>query len=50
MDSLYLSLNCQNIDCTKNPDLFVNICHIELNHYALRKKKYIRGNSKPFVT
>ena len=38
MDSLYLALNSQNIDHTKNPDLFFNICLNELNHHAPRKK------------
>ena len=34
MDSLYLALNSQNIDYTKNPDLFFN----GLNHHAPPKK------------
>ena len=38
MDSLYLALNSKNIDYTKNPDLFFNICQNELNHHAPRKK------------
>ena len=46
MDSLHLALNSQNIDYTKNPDLFFN----GLNHHAPRKKKCIRGNNKPFMT
>ena len=50
MDSLYLALNCQNIDYTKSPDLFFNICQNELDYHAPRKKKYIRGNNKPFMT
>ena len=31
LDSLYLTLNSQNIDYTKNLDLFFNICHNELS-------------------
>ena len=38
MESLYLTLNRQNIDYTKNPDLFFNKCQNELNHNAPRKK------------
>ena len=49
-DSLYFALNSQNVDYTKNPDLFCYICQNELNHHAARKKKYIRGNNKPFMT
>ena len=50
MDSLYFAINSQNIDYTKIPDLFFNICQNELNHDAPREKKYIRGNIKPFKT
>ena len=50
LDSLHLALNSQNIDYTKNPDLFFNICQNELNYLVPRKKKYIRGNNKPFMT
>ena len=50
MDSPYLALNIQNIDYTKNLDLFFNIHQNELNHRAPREKKYIRGNNKPFMT
>ena len=32
------ALNSQNIDYTKNPDLFFNICHNESNHHTPRKK------------
>ena len=35
---------------TKNPDLFFEICQKVLNHRAPRKKKYTRGNNKPFMT
>ena len=50
MDSLILALNSRNIDYTKNPDVFFEVCQNELNHDAPRKRKYIRGNNKPFVT
>ena len=38
LDSLYLTLNNQNIDYTKNLDLSFNMCHNELNYHARRKK------------
>ena len=41
MDFLYLALNKKNIDYTKNPDIFFNVCQTELNYHASRKKKYI---------
>ena len=50
MDSPYLTLNSQNIDYTKNPDLIFNICQNELNHHAPRKKMYITGSDVPFMT
>ena len=50
MNSLQLALNNQNGDYIKNPDLIFNICHEVLNKYAPRKKNYIRGNNKPFMT
>ena len=39
MDSLYLAISSQNIDYTKIPDLFFNICQNKLNHDAPREKK-----------
>ena len=43
MDSLDLALNIQNIDYTKNPDLFFHMCQNKLNHHAPRKKrKFVR--------
>ena len=50
MDSLILALNSRNIDYTKNPDVFFEVCQNELDHHAPRKRKYIRGNNKPFMT
>ena len=48
--SLQSFLESQNIDYIKNPELFFEICQKVLNHHATRKKKYIRGNNKPFMT
>ena len=45
MDSLILALNSRNIDYTKNPDVFFEVCQNELNHHAPRKRKYISGNN-----
>ena len=42
--------NSQNSNYFKNPDQFLNISHEVLNHYSPRKKKYARGNNKPFMT
>ena len=50
MDSLKLTLNSQDVDYTKNPQLFFELCRNELEHHAPRKKKYLRGNNKPFMT
>ena len=50
MDSLKLTLNSQDVDYTKNTQLFFELCRNELEHHAPRKKKYIRGNNKPFMT
>ena len=48
--SLQSTLESQNVDYIKNPDLFFEICQKVLNHHAPRKKKYIRRNNKPFMT
>ena len=50
MNSLQSALNNQNSDYVKNLDLFFNICHKVLNKHTPKKKKYIRGNNKPFMT
>ena len=47
--SLQSTLESQNIYYIKNPDLFFEICQKVLNHHAPRKKRYIRGNNKPFM-
>ena len=39
MDSLKLTLNSQDVDYTKNPQLFFELCWNELEHHAPRKKK-----------
>ena len=44
------TLESQNIDYIKNPDLFFEICQKVLNHHDPRKKKNIRRNNKPFMT
>ena len=38
MDSLKLILNNQDVDYTKNPQLFFELCRNELEHHAPRKK------------
>ena len=44
MYSPKLTLNSQDVDYTKNPQLCLELCRNELDHHAPRKKKYIRGN------
>ena len=53
--SLYLAINNEKIVkilITLKIQIFfyIYICENELNHHAPRKKKYIRGNTKPFMT
>ena len=43
MDFLYLALNKQNINYTKNPDTFFNVCQTELNYHAPRRKSTFEG-------
>ena len=50
MDSLKLTLNGQDVDYTKKPELFFELCRNDLEHHAPRKKIEIRGNNKPFMT
>ena len=50
MNSLLYTLNEERIDYSKNSDNFFEICHTVLNTHAPKKKKYIRGNNKPFMT
>ena len=38
MDSLKLTINSQDVDYTKNPQLFFELCRNELDHHAPRKK------------
>ena len=49
MDSLKLTLNSQDINYPKNPQLFFELCRNELEDHASKKKKYLRGNNKPFM-
>ena len=39
MDSIKLTLNSQDVDYTRNPQLFFELCWNELEHHAPRKKK-----------
>ena len=48
MDSLKLSLNSQDFDYAKNPQLFFELCRNK--HHAPRKKKCLRVNNKSFMT
>ena len=50
MNSLLHILNEERIGFSKNPDIFFEICHTVLNTHAPKKKRYIRGNNKPFMT
>ena len=50
IDSLRVTLNNQDVNYTKNPKLFFELCRSELEHHAPRTKKYVRGNNKPFMT
>ena len=38
MDSVKLTLNSQDVDYTKNPQLFFELCRNELEHYSPKKK------------
>ena len=49
MDSLQHTLGQESFDWSKNPDKFYEIFHTIFNTRALKKKNYIRGNSKPFM-
>ena len=50
MNSLLYTVNEESIDYSKNFDNIFEICHTVLNTHALKKKKYIHGNNKPFMT
>ena len=50
MDSLKSTLNGQDVDYTKKPELFFELYRNELEHHAPREKIEIRGNNKPFMT
>ena len=43
MYSQHLGFDSQNIDYTKNPELFFKRCQNELNHHAARKKSIYIG-------
>ena len=46
MDFLKLTLNSQDVDYTKNPQLFFELCRNELEHHAPRKKSTSVGTIK----
>ena len=50
MDSLQHTLGQESFDWSKNLDELYEICHTIFNTHARKKKKYIRGNNKPFMT
>ena len=51
MNSLLSLLSMKNIlIIVKNLTNILKFCHILLNTYAAKKKKYIRENDKPFMT
>ena len=50
MDFLQHTLGEESFDWSKNPDKFYEICHTISNTHAPKKKTYIRGNNKPFMT
>ena len=50
MNSLFHTLNEERINYSKNPEKFFKICYTVLNNHAPKKKQYIRGNNKPFMT
>ena len=50
IDSLHYTLSEEQIDYSRKLDKFFEICENVLNKHALRRKKYIRGNNKPFMT
>ena len=50
MDSLQHTLGLESFDWSKNPDKFFEICHTIFNTHAPKKKKYVCGNNKPFMT
>ena len=47
MNALPYTLSEEHVE---NPEKFYEICHSVLNNQAIRKKKYIRGNNKSFMT
>ena len=49
MNSLHYTLSEEQFDYSKNPDNF-ETCHKCSQQTRARKKKYVRGNNKPFMT
>ena len=50
MDFLKHTLCKESFDWSKNPDKFFEVCLAIFNTHAPKKKKYIRGNNKAFMT
>ena len=50
MNYMQYTLSEEHVDYRKDPEKFYEICHSVLNNQAPRKKKYIPGNNKPFMT
>ena len=50
IDSLQHTLGQESFDWRKSPDKFYEICYTIFNTHAAKKKKYIGGNNKPFMT
>ena len=50
MNSLQYTISEEHVDYSKNSDRFYEIFHSVLNNHAHRRKKYICGNNKTFMT
>ena len=50
MNALHYTLSEEQFDYSKNHDKFFETCQTVLNKHAPRKKKYIRGNNKSFMS
>ena len=50
MNSLQYTLREESTDYSKNPEKHFAICHTVFSTHAPKKKKYISGNNKPFIT
>ena len=50
MKFLEYTLSEERVDYSKIQDKLYENCHSVLNNHPPRKKKYIRGKNKPFMT